>query len=53
MELLGTSKVSTDNKITVIKNVVKSLQLTQGDMIVFYKSDNGDVVIKKGILKIE
>lgn len=53
MNLLGTSKISTDNKITIIKDAAKKLKIEQGDLIGFYNDDVGNVVIKKVVLKPE
>lgn len=53
MKLLGTSKISTDNKATIIKDVAQKLNMAQGDLLGFYEGDNGNIVIKKLILKPE
>jgi len=50
MKLLGTSKISTDNKITIIKEVAELLKLKQGNLVVFYLNDAKDVVLKKANL---
>lgn len=50
MKLLGTSKTSTDNKITIIKEVAELLNLEQGNLVVFYLNDYNDVVLKKANL---
>ena len=47
MELIGTSKVAAQKKITLIESVAKTLNITIGDRIAFLKSASGDVVIKK------
>ena len=39
MRLLGTSKSSTDNKITVIKEVAVKLKIGQGNMVAFYEDE--------------
>ena len=46
MELLGTSKVAQQNKITLIEDVAASLKITIGDRIAFLKSASGDIIIK-------
>lgn len=51
MKLLGTSKVSTDNKITVIKEAAARLELNKKDMVAFYEDERGNIIIKKVILK--
>lgn len=45
-KLLGITKVSTDNKITLIETVVKKLKTSKGDRIVFYE-ESGRVYIDK------
>lgn len=44
---MGSTKVSTDNKITIIKNATEILKTGKGDMIGFYE-ENGRVYIEKG-----
>lgn len=53
MRLLGTSKASTDNKITLIKEVAQKLKIEQGDIVAFYDDEKGNIIIKKAILKPE
>ncbi len=53
MKLLGTSKTSTDNKITIIKEVSQKLNLKQGDIIAFYEDENRNIIIKKATLSPE
>ena len=48
MMLLGATKVTTGKKIALISDVAKELDAKEGDVIVFYKSDKGDIIIKKG-----
>lgn len=53
MRLLGTSKTSTDNKITIIKEVAQKLKIEQGDIVAFYDDEKGNIIIKKVILRPE
>lgn len=53
MKLIGTSKTSTDNKITIIKEVAQKLKIKQGAIVAFYEDEKGNVVIKKAVLKPE
>ncbi len=46
-KLLGSTKVSTDNKVTIVKNVAEILGINKGDMIAFYEED-GKVYIERG-----
>ena len=50
MELLGTSKNSTKNKITIIKEVADMLKIKHGDLVAFYGDGNGNVIIKKAVI---
>ena len=46
-KLLGASKISTDNKITIVKDAAKILGITQGDRLAFYEEE-GRIYIEKG-----
>lgn len=46
-KLLGISKLSTDNKMTLIERVAELLGAKKGDMIAFYQEDSGMVCIEK------
>ena len=46
MELLGTSKVSARNSVTLIETVVDALGISIGDRLAFIKSSNGQIHIK-------
>lgn len=46
-KLLGSTKVSTDNKITIVKDAAEILKIKKGDIIAFYE-DNGRIYIEKG-----
>ncbi|SNQ59808.1 hypothetical protein [Candidatus Methanoperedens nitratireducens] len=48
MRILGTSKVSKSYKIALISDIAKKLEAKEGDIIVFYENDAGDIIIKKG-----
>ncbi len=45
-KLLGTTKLSTDNKMTLIEQAVDKLKAEKGDLIAFYE-DNGKIIIEK------
>lgn len=45
--LLGSTKVSTDNKVTVVKKAAEILKINKGDHIAFYEEE-GRVYIEKG-----
>ncbi len=48
-ELLGTSKVTRFNKITLIKEVAKELNIKEGDLIAFWKEGNRIYITKAKI----
>lgn len=46
-KLLGSTKVSTDNKVTLVKDAAAVLQIAKGDILAFYQED-GKIYIEKG-----
>lgn len=46
-KLLGSTKVSTDNKVTIVKNASELLDIKKGDLLAFYE-ENGKICIEKG-----
>jgi hypothetical protein len=46
-KLLGTTKVSTDNKVTIVKDAATTLKINRGDILAFYL-ENGRIYIEKG-----
>ena len=46
MKLIGTSKVSIQNKITIIEQVATDIGLNVGDRVAFLKSDTGDIILR-------
>jgi len=46
-KLLGSTKVSTDNKVTVVKDAAAILKINRGDVIAFYQ-EMGKIYIEKG-----
>ncbi len=46
-KLLGSTKVSTDNKVTIVKTASEILNIKKGDLIAFYE-EGGRVCIEKG-----
>lgn len=45
--LLGSTKVSTDNKVTIVKKAAEILGVSKGDILAFYEEE-GRVYIEKG-----
>ena len=50
-KVLGTSKVSTYNKITLIKEVASKLGVKEGDLIAFIE-DGDKIYIKKAEIQL-
>lgn len=48
MRLLGAAKVSGNNRIALVSPVAKKLKIEVGDHVLFYETDDGQVVVKKG-----
>ncbi|MCX9028485.1 MAG: hypothetical protein OIN86_09940 [Candidatus Methanoperedens sp.] len=46
-KLLGSTTVSTDNKVTIVKKVTEILKIERGDILAFYE-ESGRVYIEKG-----
>ena len=47
MKIVGTSQVSSKLRITIIKRAAEKLGLMDGDTVVFYEDEKGQIVIKK------
>jgi bifunctional DNA-binding transcriptional regulator/antitoxin component of YhaV-PrlF toxin-antitoxin module len=52
-EILGTSKMSIDGKITLVSDVREMLGVSGGAIIVFCKSKKGEIVIRKGSIGVQ
>jgi bifunctional DNA-binding transcriptional regulator/antitoxin component of YhaV-PrlF toxin-antitoxin module len=50
-EILGTSKMSSDGKITLISDVREMLGVSPGAIIVFSRNKNGDILIHRGSIR--
>lgn len=46
--MLGSTKVSKDRKISLVKEVAEYLNAKEGDFVVFYLNKQGQVFIRKG-----
>lgn len=46
-KLLGSTKVSTDNKVTIVKDAASILKINKGDILAFYQ-ENGKIYIERG-----
>jgi bifunctional DNA-binding transcriptional regulator/antitoxin component of YhaV-PrlF toxin-antitoxin module len=50
-KVLGSSKVQPNNRITLIRQIRKKLNVKIGGIILFVEDDKGNIIIKKGQLK--
>jgi hypothetical protein len=48
MKILGTATVSEGMKIVLVSRATKKLNAKKGDLIVFYETDEGDILIRNG-----
>ncbi|MDP2755653.1 MAG: AbrB/MazE/SpoVT family DNA-binding domain-containing protein [Nitrospirota bacterium] len=46
--VIGTTKVTTGGKITLIADVRRTLGVDEGSVLVFEKNDKNEVIIRKG-----
>jgi bifunctional DNA-binding transcriptional regulator/antitoxin component of YhaV-PrlF toxin-antitoxin module len=51
-KVVGSSKVQPNNRVTLIKQVQKKLNVKVGDVVVFVEDEKGNIIIKKGQLKL-
>ncbi|MFP4171056.1 MAG: AbrB/MazE/SpoVT family DNA-binding domain-containing protein [Methanomassiliicoccales archaeon] len=47
-KLLGSSKVSSNYRVSIVKDAVDHMKLEVGDHILFYADEDGQVIIRKG-----
>lgn len=48
MKILGTATVSDGMKIVIVSRAAKKLNAKKGDIIVFYETDEGEILIRNG-----
>ena len=48
---IGSTKVQPNNRITVIRQVQKKLNVKIGDIIIYVEDEKGNIIIKKGQLR--
>ncbi len=48
MKILGTATVSDGMKIVLVSRAAKKLSAKKGDIIVFYETDEGEILIRNG-----
>ena len=51
-EILGTSKMASDGKITLISDVRELLGVSGGAIIVFCKNKKGEILVRKGTVGV-
>lgn len=47
IKIIGTSKVSAQNKVTIIEEVAEKLNVVPGDVIAYLETFDADIVIRK------
>jgi hypothetical protein len=50
-KVLGSTKVQPNNRITVIRQVQKKMNVKVGDIVVYVEDERGNIQLKKGQLK--
>ena len=48
MKFLGSTKISTNMRISMVQDVAKELDLHVGDHVLFYLDKDGNIIMKKG-----
>jgi bifunctional DNA-binding transcriptional regulator/antitoxin component of YhaV-PrlF toxin-antitoxin module len=48
MKIIGTATVSDGMKIVLVSRAAKKLKAKKGDLIVFYETDEGEILIRNG-----
>jgi bifunctional DNA-binding transcriptional regulator/antitoxin component of YhaV-PrlF toxin-antitoxin module len=48
MKCLGSSKVSSNLRIKIVKEAAEILDVKEGDRIIFYEGEKKEILIKKG-----
>jgi bifunctional DNA-binding transcriptional regulator/antitoxin component of YhaV-PrlF toxin-antitoxin module len=50
-KVLGSSKVQPNNRITLVKQIQKKLNVKIGDIVIYVEDAKGNIILKKGQLK--
>ncbi|MGD6932595.1 MAG: hypothetical protein ACQCN5_00120 [Candidatus Bathyarchaeia archaeon] len=50
-KILGVNRVQPNNRITIIRQVQKKLNVNVGDVLMYIEDDKGNIIIKKVQLK--
>jgi len=48
MKFVGSAKISTNMRISIVQDVAKELNVDVGDYVLFYKDEKGNVIMLKG-----
>lgn len=48
MKCLGSTKVSSKLRMSLLKDVADKMGVNDGDIILFYEDEQGQIIIKKG-----
>jgi AbrB family looped-hinge helix DNA binding protein len=47
MKFVGSSKVSSKLRISIVKDVADKMGVNDGDTVMFYEDDKGNILLKK------
>ena len=50
-KVLGSSTVQSNNRVTLVKQIQKKLNVKIGDIVIYVEDEKGDIILKKGQLK--
>jgi bifunctional DNA-binding transcriptional regulator/antitoxin component of YhaV-PrlF toxin-antitoxin module len=48
MKMLGSTKISPVLRTTIPREVANKLEANDGDFLIYYENDDGQIIIKKG-----
>jgi len=50
-QILGSTKVQANSRITLISEVQRKLNVKFGDIVIYIEEEKGDIVLKKGEIR--
>lgn len=48
LKCLGSTKVSSKLRMSLLKDVADKMGVSDGDIVIFYEDERGNIMIKKG-----
>lgn len=48
MKFLGSSKISSGLRVSLIREAAELLQVDEGDHVLYYVTEDGKIILKKG-----